>query len=405
MSKSAEGASSVSKGRTRLPEQGPGVLDLFAEEGAPGSLSNSHLGKPLPSEGAILSGQKRMFEPEPTASVDAEDTVGQLLHSLGVGLGVPIDNSLKNHPALVRALEFALRPNPKVEDGNDVAAGAAALSVIIGCARQEKRAQLVSELLVLGLGTWPLSGCVFDLALRPPLLAALQFYDTFEDPSEWQEMFDALAKRGDLDTCYGPELLTAETVYFDKFQKNYAPESSGEGEEDTVGQLLHSLGVGLGVPIDNSLKNHPALVRALEFALRPNPTVEDGNDQAAGAAALSVIIGCARQEKRAQLVSELLVLGLGTWPLSGCVFDLALRPPLLAALQFYDTFEDPAEWQEMFDALAERGDLDTCYGPELLTAETVYFDMFQKNYAPESSGEGEAESSDEGESESSEEVE
>jgi hypothetical protein len=69
MSKSAEGASSVSKGRTRLTEQGPGVLDLFAEEGAPGSLSNSHLGKPLPSEGAILSGQKRMFEPEPTASV------------------------------------------------------------------------------------------------------------------------------------------------------------------------------------------------------------------------------------------------------------------------------------------------------------------------------------------------
>jgi hypothetical protein len=82
-----------------------------------------------------------MFEPEPTASVDAEDTVGQLLHSLGVGLGVPIDNSLKNHPALVRALEFALRPNPDVEDGNDMAAGAAALSVIIGCARQEKRPQ------------------------------------------------------------------------------------------------------------------------------------------------------------------------------------------------------------------------------------------------------------------------
>jgi hypothetical protein len=232
MSKSAEGASSVSKGRTRLPEQGPGVLDLFAEEGAPGSLSNSQLGKPLPSEGAILSGQKRMFDPEPTASVGEEDTVGQLLHSLGVGIGVPIDNSLKNHPALVRALEFALRPNPNVEDGNDMAAGAAALSVIIGCARQEKRAQLVSELLVLGLGTWPLSGCVFDLALRPPLLAALQFYDTFEDHAEWHEMFDALAERGDLDTCYGPELLTAETVYFDMFQKNYAPESSDEGESE-----------------------------------------------------------------------------------------------------------------------------------------------------------------------------
>jgi hypothetical protein len=176
-------------------------------------------------------------------------------------------------------------------------------------------------------------------------------------------------------------------------------------EEGGVVQLLDSLGVGRGVPIDNSLKNHPALVRALEFARRPNPNVEDGNDMAAGAAALSVIIGCARQEKRAQLVRELLVLGLGTWPLSGCVFDLALRPPLLAALQFYDTFEDHAEWHEMFDALAERGDLDTCYGPELLTAETVYFDMFQKNYAPESSDEGESELSDEGESESSEEVE
>ena len=232
MSKSAGGASSVSKGRTRLPELGPDVLDLFAEEGAPGSSSNSHLGKPLPSEGAILSGQKRMFVHEETASGGEENKVVQLLHSLSVGRGVPIDNSLKNHLTLVRALEYALRPNPKVEDGNDQAAGAAALSVIIGCARQEKRAQLVIELLAHGLRTWPLSGCVFDLALRPPLLAALEAYDTFEDHAEWHKMFDALAERGNLDTCYGPELLTAERVYYGKFKKNYAPESSDDDDDD-----------------------------------------------------------------------------------------------------------------------------------------------------------------------------
>ena len=209
------------------------MLDLFAEEGAPGSTSNSHVGRPLPSEGASLSGQKRMFVPEPAASVGEEGGVVQLLDKLGVGRGVPIDNSLKNHPTVVRALQYAMRPNPKVEDGNDQAAGAAALSVIIGCARQEKRAQLVIELLARGLRTWPQWGCVWDLALRPPLLAALQFYDTFEDHAEWHEMFDALAEEGNLDTCYGPELLTAESVYFDKFQKNYAPESSDEGESES----------------------------------------------------------------------------------------------------------------------------------------------------------------------------
>ena len=173
-----------------------------------------------------------MFVHEETASGGEENKVVQLLHSLSVGRGVPIDNSLKNHLTLVRALEYALRPNPKVEDGNDQAAGAAALSVIIGCARQEKRAQLVIELLAHGLRTWPLSGCVFDLALRPPLLAALEAYDTFEDHAEWHKMFDALAERGNLDTCYGPELLTAERVYYGKFKKNYAPESSDDDDDD-----------------------------------------------------------------------------------------------------------------------------------------------------------------------------
>ena len=173
-----------------------------------------------------------------------------------------------------------------------------------------------------------------------------------------------------------------------------------------VAQMLNELGLG-GVPIHESLQHNTTIVRALKMVLKRKRRWcgMDGNDQAAGAAALSVIIGCARQEKRAELVIELLAHGLRTWPQLGCVWDLALRPPLLAALEFYDTFEDHAEWHEMFDALAEEGGLDTCYGPELLTVESVYFDKFQKNYAPESSDKGESELSDEGESESSEEVE
>lgn len=170
---------------------------------------------------------------QPPGEAAARGSVKKLLRELKVCRRVSIDDSLEGHPTLVRALEMAAKPNPKVEDGNDDAAGAAALSLIIGCARQESRAQLVIELLGHGLGTWPLVGCEFDhLSLRPPLLAALEAYKTFEDKTEWHKMFDALADRGDLDTCYGPELLTAASVYFDKFQKNYAPESSVDGDDD-----------------------------------------------------------------------------------------------------------------------------------------------------------------------------
>jgi hypothetical protein len=148
--------------------------------------------------------------------------VVQLLCKLGVGSGVPIDDSLRDHPTLVRALTMAAKPKPKVQDGNDHAAGAAALSLIIGCDLQESRAQLVIGLLARGVRTWPLVGCEFDhSSLRPPLLAALEAYETFADKAEWHKMFHALADRGDLDTYYGPKLLTASHVYFDKFQKNY----------------------------------------------------------------------------------------------------------------------------------------------------------------------------------------
>ena len=161
----------------------------------------------------------------------ARGPVVQLLRKLGVGSGVPIDDSLKDHPTLVRALTMAAKPKPKVEDGNDDAAGAAALSLIIGCDRQESRAQLVIGLLDRGVCTWPLVGCEFDhSSLRPPLLAALEAYETFADKAEWHKMFHALADRGDLNTYYGPKLLTASHVYFDKFQKNYEPVWPDEDE-------------------------------------------------------------------------------------------------------------------------------------------------------------------------------
>jgi hypothetical protein len=162
-----------------------------------------------------------------------------------------------------------------------------------------------------------------------------------------------------------------------------------------VAQMLNELGLG-GVPIHESLQHNTTIVRALTMAAKPKPKVQDGNDDAAGAAALSLIIGCALQESRAQLVIGLLDRGVHTWPLVGCEFDhSSLRPPLLAALEAYETFADKAEWHKMFHALADRGDLDTCYGPELLTAEIVYYGKFKKNYAPEWSDEGESESSDE----------
>ncbi|KOO31847.1 hypothetical protein Ctob_012847 [Chrysochromulina tobinii] len=96
-----------------------------------------------------------------------------MLNELGLG-GVPIHESLQHNTTIVHALTMAAKPKPKVQDGNDDAAGAAALSLIIG---------------------------------------------------------------GDLDTCYGPELLTAEIVYYGKFKKNYAPEWSDEGESESSDEV------------------------------------------------------------------------------------------------------------------------------------------------------------------------
>ena len=231
MSKATGGSESASKGpRRRQPRRGPDKLDVFAEDFEPGGVYNPHPGEPLPSRAARSTRPRLLANalPQPAPPVPP---VVQLLRNLGVGSGVPIDDSLKDHPTLVRALTMAAKPKPKVQDGNDHAAGAAALSLIIGCALQESRAQLVNWLLEHGLRTWPLVGCEFDhSSLRPPLLAALEAYETFADKAEWLKMFHALANRGDLDTYYGPKLLTASNVYFDKFQKNYEPVWADEDE-------------------------------------------------------------------------------------------------------------------------------------------------------------------------------
>ena len=87
------------------------------------------------------------------------------------------------------------------------------------------------DVLIVGAGISGV-GTAYHLQDQAPnkSFVVLEAYETFADKAEWLKMFHALANRGDLDTYYGPKLLTASNVYFDKFQKNYEPVWADEDE-------------------------------------------------------------------------------------------------------------------------------------------------------------------------------
>jgi hypothetical protein len=161
--------------------------------------------------------------PLAAAVANVAKPVAQMLNELGLG-GVPIHESLQHNTTIVRALKKVLKRKRRWcgMDGNDYAAEAEALSLIIACEHQAARGKLVQDLLYLGFSTWPPEGCVFDLSLLPPPLEALKAYDTFE-PGEWDDMFEALAEYGENNMVrrWGPGLVDACTAYYKKFGESH----------------------------------------------------------------------------------------------------------------------------------------------------------------------------------------
>ena len=220
MSKAAGGSESASKGpRRRQPRRGPDKLDILATDDAPGGFNNPIPGDVLPSRAARSSGKRRLDDagapPVPPLNLEA------VLRKYMVCADLSIHNSLTNDPQIVLAIEKALKPRPKKMDGDDEAQEAEALSKIISCEHQARRATLVTELLARGVRSWPPPGCQFDLNRRPPLLAALEAHGTFRKEAEWDNMFDSLAAEGDMDEAWGPKRIRGDTEYYKLFNKSH----------------------------------------------------------------------------------------------------------------------------------------------------------------------------------------
>ena len=138
-------------------------------------------------------------------------------------LGAPVvevTEVLKCDETFAAALTKAAQPKPQLKNGNDAVRESEALSKIIKCEQQASRGQLVKFLLRKGFSSWPPPGCSFSLDIVPPLLAAIEAYDTYRDKDEWQEMFDCLLENGDSDREWGPDFTTASSLFFSKFNTN-----------------------------------------------------------------------------------------------------------------------------------------------------------------------------------------
>ena len=163
-----------------------------------------------------------------SSSGSAPPLVERGSRSAGVMMGLLLDGigdlkiapELEQHRVIACALEKALETKPRKKDGNASAADAEALSRIIGCMEQKGRGRLVEGLLRCGFDSWPPAGCVFDLRVKPPLLAAIEAFETF-DKVEWQATFEALVECGDMDREWGPDLDTGHEMYYNKFGKNF----------------------------------------------------------------------------------------------------------------------------------------------------------------------------------------
>ena len=223
MSKAAGGGDSASKGpRRRQPRRGPPVHDVFEQDDhAPGGYYNPLPGQPEESKKAKSMGKRRLAEVVEQEAPQLLENVEAVLNKYKVCANLSIDKELINDEDIVRALEKALKPHPKVMDGDDEALEAEALSKIITCKDQASRATLVTELLKRGVRSWPPPGCLFDLSRRPPLLAALEAHGTFSEEDEWDKMFDSLAEEGDMDEAWGPKRIRGHTEYYKLFNKSH----------------------------------------------------------------------------------------------------------------------------------------------------------------------------------------
>ena len=219
MSKAAGGSESASKGpRRRQPRRGPDKLDILATDDAPGGFNNPLPGDVLPSRAALSSGKRRLDDagapPVPPLNLEA------VLRKYMVCADLSIHESLMLDKKIVCALEKALMPAPIVMNGNDQAQEAEALSKIITCEHQASRATLVNALLKRGVRSWPPPGCHFDLTRNPPLLAALEAFDTFGAQDEWDSLFDSLIEYGEhMDEEWGPLRVSASSEYYKRFKK------------------------------------------------------------------------------------------------------------------------------------------------------------------------------------------
>ena len=224
MSKAAGGGESASKGpRRRQPRRGPGKLDVFEpDDYAPGGFKNTFPGDPRESKRARSTGKKSLAEDVEQAAPQVLASVEAVLREYKVCAFLSIDKSLNKDNQIVRALEKALKPAPKILNGNDQAQEAEALSKIITCEHQASRAILVNALLKRGVRTWPPHGCQVGFSGRPPLLAALEAHGTFSEEDEWDSLFDSLIEYGEhMDEEWGPLRVSASTEYYNLFQENH----------------------------------------------------------------------------------------------------------------------------------------------------------------------------------------
>lgn len=135
--------------------------------------------------------------------------------------------------------------------------------------------------------------------------------------------------------------------------------------------------LGLPAPLTPQLHQNSKVRAAMAWAMAPDPKVKTGDDCSAESEALSAIIQCVTQDKRGALVEHLLFeQGFSTFPPAGCAFSPGVLPPLMTAIVSYDTFEDQDEWEKMFAALEDAGDMGAEWGPEQLSAGQIYFSKF-----------------------------
>ena len=178
---------------------------------------------PLFSAAMSSSRGKRTREQKSPPTARASAKVNEELDELMRRLGAPrveVSDVLKLDEGIAAALVGAAQPKPRVKNGNDAVLESEALSKMIACEQQASRGELVKFFLGIGFCSWPPPGCAFSTDILPPLLAAIEGYDTYRDEDEWEGIFELLLEEGNADREWGPDYVTASSLFFRKFNRN-----------------------------------------------------------------------------------------------------------------------------------------------------------------------------------------